>query len=227
MQAGNTDVPSEAISRSEPDEAETRITMDLLQAVHSDGQASQRSLAARLNIALGLTNAYLKRCVRKGLVKVQRIPPNRYAYYLTPTGFREKSRLTASYLFNSFQFYREARNACDDLLREAADNGARRVALAGAGELAEIAILCAMQYELEVAGVVDSKSKANRFRHLPLVGELESLGAVDIVLVTDVARPQRTFEFLRDKIGAERVLTPDVLKIARDATTYGEGGARQ
>ena len=112
-------------------------------------------------------------------------------------------------------------------MREAADNGARRVALAGAGELAEIAILCAMQYELEVAGVVDSKSKANRFRHLPLVGELESLGAVDIVLVTDVARPQRTFEFLRDKIGAERVLTPDVLKIARDATTYGEGGARQ
>lgn len=218
-------MPSEAISRSEPSEVENRITMDLLQAVQADGQASQRSLASRLNIALGLTNAYLKRCIRKGLVKVQRIPPNRYAYYLTPTGFREKSRLTASYLFNSFQFYREARNACDDLLREAADSGARRVAFAGAGELAEIAILCAMQYDLEVAGIVDQKSKANQFRHLPLVGELESLGPVDVVLITDVARPQRTFDFLRDKIGAERVLTPDILKIARDAKMYGQGRA--
>jgi len=88
---------------------EARITMEVLHVVHGEDNLSQRGLAARLNIALGLTNAYLKRCVRIGLVKVRKTPPNRYVYYLTPKGFGEKSRLTANYLFRSFDFYRQAR----------------------------------------------------------------------------------------------------------------------
>ncbi|MBT7760257.1 MAG: winged helix-turn-helix transcriptional regulator, partial [Rhodospirillaceae bacterium] len=63
-------------------DGEARITMEMLHAVDGEESLSQRGLAARLNIALGLTNAYLKRCVRMGLVKVRKTPPNRYAYYL-------------------------------------------------------------------------------------------------------------------------------------------------
>ena len=63
--------------------------------VEENSQITQRSLASELGIALGLTNAYLKRCVRKGWVKINQAPANRYAYYLTPRGFAEKSRLTA------------------------------------------------------------------------------------------------------------------------------------
>ena len=46
----------------------------------------------------------------KGLVKMSQVPLNRYAYYLTPQGFAEKSRLTAEYLSVSFNFFRRARN---------------------------------------------------------------------------------------------------------------------
>ena len=49
---------------------------------------TQRSMANELGIALGMANAYIKRCIRKGFIKVRQIPSNRYAYYLTPTGFR-------------------------------------------------------------------------------------------------------------------------------------------
>ena len=63
-------------------------------------------------IALGLANAYLRRCVRNGLVKMSQVPLNRYAYYLTPQGFAEKSRLTAEYLAVSFNFFRRARGDC-------------------------------------------------------------------------------------------------------------------
>ena len=42
-------------------------------------------------MALGLTNAYLKRCIRKGFIKVTQIPANRYAYYLTPRGLQKKA----------------------------------------------------------------------------------------------------------------------------------------
>ena len=70
-----------------------RIVLNLLNSV-DDGAQSQRRIAEELGIALGLVNAYLKRCIKKGLVKVSQAPARRYAYYLTPEGFAEKSRLT-------------------------------------------------------------------------------------------------------------------------------------
>lgn len=207
-------------------ERENDITMDLLHAVHDDAQASQRSLSGRLDIALGLTNAYLKRCVAKGWIKVSQAPANRYAYYLTPQGFAEKSRRTANYLYNSFRFYRRARNQCDELLAEAADGGRRRIALAGAGELAEIALLCALQHDVEVVGVVDENATANRFRHAALVREPGSLPPFDAILLTDLREPQRSFEALAARLGPERVLTPRLLKVVREARPRADGGTR-
>ena len=89
-----------------------RIVLGLLSSVENDGERSQRRIAAELGIALGLVNAYLKRCVKKGLVKVHDAPARRYAYYLTPQGFAEKSRLTVEYLSSSFSFFRQAKADC-------------------------------------------------------------------------------------------------------------------
>ena len=68
------------------------ITLGVLTAIEEDDRATQRAISEDLGIALGLTNAYLKRCVKKGFIKVRQIPANRYAYYLTPQGFAEKSQ---------------------------------------------------------------------------------------------------------------------------------------
>lgn len=87
---------------------EDTATLEILQAIENKENITQRYLADKLGVALGLANSYLKRCVRKGLVKVQQAPANRYLYYVTPKGFAEKSRLTASYLSSSFNFYRQA-----------------------------------------------------------------------------------------------------------------------
>ena len=56
---------------------EARITLGLLDAVGTNSSVTQRLVAGELGIALGLANAYLKRCVRKGLIKVQHVPANR------------------------------------------------------------------------------------------------------------------------------------------------------
>src|ERR1700735_2393758 len=93
-----------------------RIVLGLLSSVETDGARSQRHIAAELGIALGLVNAYLKRAVKKGLVKVQDAPARRYGYYLTPQGFAEKSRLTVRYLLNSFSFFRMAKGDCARVL---------------------------------------------------------------------------------------------------------------
>src|SRR5579871_3782465 len=100
-----------------------RIVLGLLSSVETDGKRSQRRISAELGIALGLVNAYLKRCVKKGLVKVHDAPARRYAYYLTRHGFAEKSRLTVQYLTDSFSFFRSAKADCAQVLKTAQARG--------------------------------------------------------------------------------------------------------
>jgi DNA-binding MarR family transcriptional regulator len=87
------------------DAEKTRIMLGPLESVGRGGEQSQRRLASELGVAVGLVNAYLRRCINKGLVKVRDAPARRYAYYLTPNGFAEKSRLTVEYLSTPFRCF--------------------------------------------------------------------------------------------------------------------------
>ena len=205
----------ETSTEGKPIDAESRITLGLLNAVHENSGVSQRSMSNELGIALGLTNAYLKRCVRKGLVKMAQAPANRYAYYLTPQGFTEKSRLTARYLRRSFDFYREARNECEEILRQCASRRWRRVALAGSGELAEIAVLCSLQHDVRLVAVIDGRAASGKFMNVPIKSSIEAVGGVDAIVLTDVARPQTSFEALSQEFPPDRILTPPLLKVSR------------
>jgi hypothetical protein len=193
--------------------AEAEITLGMLNAVAGNSVVTQRSLSRELGIALGLTNAYLKRCVSKGYIKVSHVPARRYAYYLTPKGFAEKSRLTANYLSRSFDFFRLARGQCRDLFSECERRDWTRVALVGAGDLAEIAKLVADNHEVRLMGLVDPR--ASHFGRIPVAQELAALGEVDAVIITDLQTAQATYENVRADLSEERVLAPSLLHIVR------------
>ncbi|MSO89946.1 MAG: winged helix-turn-helix transcriptional regulator [Rhodospirillaceae bacterium] len=200
---------------------EVEITLGLLNAIERDSGLTQRTLANELGIALGLANAYLKRCAKKGLIKVAQVPANRYAYYLTPQGFAEKSRLTARYLAGSFNLFRHSRKQYDDLLAFCATRGWRRVAFAGVGDLAEIAILCATNHGIAVVGLLDGQG-GEKFHGLPVVNRLKDLGSVDAVLVTDMEAPQAVFDALIQILPRERVLAPRMLNVSREMPRLAE-----
>ncbi len=203
-------------------EDEAKITLGLLSAVEANSDLTQRSVARELGIALGLTNAYLKRCVRKGLIKVNQVPANRYAYYLTPRGFAEKSRLTAEYLSISFNFFRNARSQCADVFDECVTRGWRRVVLAGVSDLAEIATLCAADRPVTLLGIYDSSSSERRFAGLDVVGRLDAFGDIHAIMVTDFSNPQATFDRLTGLCSADRIIAPRLLAISRERPTLME-----
>ena len=205
---------------------ETEITLGLLSAVEENSAVTQRSVAQELGIALGLANAYLKRCVKKGLIKVTQIPPNRYAYYVTPKGFAEKTRLTGEYLSSSFTFFRRARGQCEAIFESCAERDWRHIALLGGGDLAEIATLCARDYGIELVGVVSAARTGGRFAGLPVAKSLDALGRFDAVLVTEMQTPQAAVDALEGKIAPERVLAPALLRLSRrdDANSTAEDG---
>lgn len=190
-----------------------RIILGLLESVSRDGTRSQRHLAADLDIALGLVNAYLRRCIKKGLVKVSSVPAHRYAYYLTPSGFAEKSRLTVEYLTSSFGFFRQAKADCAEIFADARARGFTRVALAGKSDLAEVASICALESALQIVALVDAETPETRFLDVPVVKSFAALdGECDAVIVTDLIATARTYKAALAWGDATRVLVPGLLR---------------
>jgi DNA-binding MarR family transcriptional regulator len=203
---------------SDAREMDPATTLLLLADIKTRGVVSQRSLAMRLGIAVGLTNAYVKRLVRKGWIKVQKVPARRYAYFVTPEGFKEKNRLTAEYLSFSFGFFRQAREQCLDLLRASERLGRTRVALFGASELAEIATLAARETSVKIAGIAAPGKNNERFAGLPVANTFDDLPPFEAVLVTDTSAAQATYEILRQRVAEDRILIPPLLHISRQNT---------
>ena len=152
-------------------EKEEKLTLDLLNAIDQRSDLSQRHLARQMGIALGLTNSYLKRCARKGLVKVSEAPANRYLYYLTPKGFAEKARLTGHYLAN------------------------------GVSELSEIALIRAMDAKISITGIYDPESSLDQLFSKPVWADLAEAKTFDMCLLTDLNSPYEFYESLVSEVG--------------------------
>jgi DNA-binding MarR family transcriptional regulator len=208
-------------ARSEESE-NAHIVLGLLESVERDGAQSQRKLASDLGIALGLVNAYLRRCVKKGLVKIGQAPARRYAYYLTPHGFAEKSRLTVEYLSSSFAFFRRAREDCSAVLKAAHARGWNRVALIGVSDLAEIATICALEQGITIVAVVDAKARTDRFVGTPVVGSIDAVpGGFDAVVITDLGITRDTVKSALAALEADRVFVPALLGLRPDRAMEG------
>ena len=207
--------------------SDDNTTLKIIHAIENNGDTSQRTLAKEVEIALGLTNAYLKRCIRKGWVKVTQAPTQRYFYYLTPKGFSEKARLTATYLSNSFDMFREARAQCDTILQHCNDSGLKNVALIGASELAEVAILSSLNKVPNITTVVDPSSNLPSVAGIPIVRALGELTNVDAVIVTDMRTSQHTFEKISLIIPENKIFVPELLHVNRKIVELRRNGANK
>lgn len=192
---------------------DSEILLKILDAVEDGHSLSQRGVAQKVGVALGLVNAYVKRCVTKGLLKVEQVPANRYAYYLTPTGFAEKSRLTIEYLSQSFNFFRAARSQCEDVFDQCAAQGWTRIVLCGASDLAQIACISAEESDITLVAVLDAAHNRDTFVGVPVVRNLDEVAVFDAVVVTDLRAPQDTHDVLKALLPNVPVLAPRMLRI--------------
>ena len=135
----------------------------LMSELEAGSTISQREIARRLGIAVGLVNNYLKKLVSKGFVSVKTFPRNRYAYLLTPQGLTEKSRLAfqqVGFFHEIFKTVRE--NSLKLFLRLKAD-GVNEVVFCGVDEFTEIAYLSLCEAGLVLKGVVDDQPSGKVF----------------------------------------------------------------
>ena len=166
---------------------EAHRDLKLLEAVEKDSRITQRSLATKLGIALGLTNIYLKRLVRKGYIKCVNVQSNRISYLITPRGIAEKARLTYEFMDYSLHLYAEVRQHLRHVLQECAAAD-RRVAIFGRGEAAELAYLSLKECGLEPVAIFDVDG-GHEFLGMPVraVREHEQV-SYDLMIVATLER---------------------------------------
>lgn len=185
-------------------------TLQILEEIGQDGQLSQRRLADRLGISLGLVNSFAKRLANKGYFKIVNTPPNRFVYVLTPKGFAEKARLSYKYITYSYRFYRNARHQLCELFTELAGAGVGSVVFAGISDFAEIAYLSLQEVPVALAGVVDDTGgRPLFFGHVVRpVHEIADMPC-DRVLITDFENRDRLQPLLEEMgMARSRIVVP-------------------
>ena len=198
-------------------DTEARRQLQLLEAVEEDSRVTQRGLATKLGIALGLTNIYLKRLVRKGYIKCVNVQSNRLTYLITPRGIAEKARLTYEFIDYSLHLYSEVRQHLRAMLHECAVSGAR-VAIYGRGEAAELAYLSLKEFRLEPIAIFDEQG-GQEFLGMPVraIAEHETVPYDLIVVATLESSGQQWSNLIRDGIPAEKLFPLRKIPAARRA----------
>jgi DNA-binding MarR family transcriptional regulator len=189
-------------------DVEARRDLTVLDAIARDQHITQRNLAAKLGIALGLTNIYLKRLIRKGYIKCINLQSNRLLYLITPQGIAEKSRLTYEFMDYSLHLYRDVRRHLTEVLRPCREDGARRIAVFGTGEAAELAYLSLKEQGLEPVAIFAVEG-GGMFLGMPIRSLDEcSLVAFDRLIVATLDRPDPLVkQLVRAGIPIEKLIT--------------------
>ncbi len=190
-------------------ERQVERDLEILTAIQEGLPLTQRALAERLGVALGLANLYLKRLARKGCIKIVEFPKKpaarkRLRYLLTPRGMAEKTRLTYEHMAYSLNLYRRARQTLRESLSRLADGGAKRIVLYGTGEAAEVAYLTLK----EPMGVF-APGASGRFLGFPVRAAAElATEEFDIVIVATFERPEQSLaELLQQGLAPARIVT--------------------
>jgi DNA-binding MarR family transcriptional regulator len=131
--------------------------LQLLEEIEQNPRVSQRELSNKFGIALGVTNACIKRMARRGWIRLKGIPPRRIAYYITPKGFAEKTNLALKFFSYNIRHYAEMKKQISRKLIEMQSTGVKRIVFYGVGDEMEVAYITLQGLEMKLVGIVDDE----------------------------------------------------------------------
>ena len=160
----------------------------LLEEIERNPKVSQRELSHKFGIALGVTNACIKRMARRGLIRLKGIPPRRIAYYITPRGFAEKANFALRVFSYNIRHYAEMKKQISRKLIEMQSSGVKRVAFYGVSDEMEVAYITLQGLDIKLVGIVDDEKNWGKkvFGHKVMgPSDVKKLNP-DAILITSV-----------------------------------------
>lgn len=139
--------------------------LDTLLELKDDPSLSQRSLAHRLNISLGLTNAILQNLIHRGWVKAKKLTGRKILYLITPQGIARATNLIYDRFRETQNYYQYTKELLTSYLAELYNQGKRKVIINGTNQLAEITYLSLLDSPLKLHSILtdDPASSKKKF----------------------------------------------------------------
>lgn len=185
----------------------------LLEELERNPVISQRKLSHKFNIALGVTNACLKRMARKGLIRIRDLNPRKIGYYLTPKGALEKARLTLNLISFRVQHYAELKKIIGNRLLEMQNEGLKRLVFYGISDEMEVAYITLQGVNLHLVGIMEDDEKM--IPQIILGFEIEPVSRVqelkpDCILITSLTENGQKRERLKKIYGSNSICIKDI-----------------
>ena len=182
--------------------------LSLLQELEKNPIISQRALSNKFGIALGVTNACLKRMGRRGWIRITSLNHHKIGYFLTPKGFAGKAKLTLHLISWTVQHYSTLKDIIGIRLLEMQNAGAERIVFYGVSDEMEIAYVTLQGLNLKLVGIVEDEEKMNRKEvfgfELKRLNQIEILKP-DAVLITSLTGQDEKKEKLGKFLDLQRV----------------------
>lgn len=173
---------SESAERPEYLEAGSYKELRLLEEVQQTPEVTQRHLALKLGVALGVANALLRGLARKGYIRTTQVGWKRWVYVVTPAGVRRKVHLTYGYIESFLGHYKRVRTLLSEDLGNLPLGVDSMVAVYGTSELAEIVYLALQDIGINRVDFIEESPCADSFLGRPLRA-LESVSPDDYVKI--------------------------------------------
>jgi DNA-binding MarR family transcriptional regulator len=182
--------------------------LELLQELEKTPVISQRELSHKFGIALGVTNACLKRMVRRGWIRVTGFNHHKIGYYLTPRGFAEKAKLTVHLISWTVQHYSALKDLIGSRLLEMQSMGIKRVVFYGVSEEMEVAYVTLQGANLQLVGIIEDEDRMGQKAvfgfEVKEIRQIETLKP-DAVLITSLANLNERLESVKRFVDVRRV----------------------
>ena len=190
--------------------SESMRDLQFLEELEKTPNLSQRELSNRFGIALGVTNACLKRMARRGWIRLGKIRPRRIGYFLTPKGLAEKAKLTMTFFSYNIHHYSRLKAMIGEKFLEMASQGVKRVVFYGVSDEMEVAYVTLQGTNMELISIVDDndgvKGKNILGRKTKDPDEIDSMGA-DAILITSILEKERILKKLKKRKNTVKLFT--------------------
>jgi len=132
----------------------TEKHLDTLLELKENPSLSQCSLAHKLNISLGLTNAILQNLIHRGLIKAQKMTGRKILYLITPKGMVQATSFIYDRVRETQHYYQYAKDLLTAHFTNLYHKGVRRVAIYGTAQIAEITYLSLLDSPLKLHSII-------------------------------------------------------------------------
>jgi len=139
--------------------------LDTLLELKQNPSLTQRSLAHRLNISLGLTNSILQNLIRRGLIKAKKMAGRKILYLITPKGMVQATNFIYDRVRETQHYYQYTKDLLTTHFTNLYDKGARKAVIYGTDQLAEITYLSLLDSPLKLHSIIadDPASSKKKF----------------------------------------------------------------